>query len=82
MKLFSEQLSPFIHKRFLCLGTDGFGRSDTRERLRRHFEVDRYYIAYAAIKALVDEGTLKPEVAKQALQKFNIDTEKQDPVNL
>lgn len=82
MKIFSEQLTYFVNRRSVCLGTDGFGRSDTRERLRNHFEVDKFYIAYAAIKALVDEGTLKPEVAQQALVKFNINPEKIDPVNL
>ncbi|MCS5710883.1 pyruvate dehydrogenase (acetyl-transferring), homodimeric type [Candidatus Berkiella aquae] len=80
MKLYAEQLAPFIKQRFLCLGTDGYGRSDTRERLRSHFEVDRYYIAYTAIKALVDEGALKADVAEKALKQWQIDPEKRDPV--
>ncbi|HRE32422.1 MAG TPA: hypothetical protein PLD88_10650, partial [Candidatus Berkiella sp.] len=80
MKLYTEQLAPFIKQRFLCLGTDGYGRSDTRERLRSHFEVDRYYIAYTAIKALVDEGALKADVAEKALKQWKIDPEKRDPV--
>jgi len=78
MKIFADQLSPFLDKRYVCLGTDGYGRSDTRERLRHHFEVDRYYIAYAAIKALVDEGTLPASVAQKALLHFKIDPEKAD----
>jgi len=82
MKIFSEQLAPFTSKRYYCLGTDGFGRSDTRETLRHHFEVDRYYITYTAIKALVDEKVLKPEVAQDALRKLNINAEKNDPVSL
>lgn len=80
MKIFAQQVMPFIDKPFVALGTDGFGRSDTREKLRHHFEVDRYYIAYSAIKALVDEGKLKPSVAMEAMQKFNINPEKNDPV--
>ncbi len=80
MKLYTEQLAPYIQQRYVCLGTDGFGRSDTRERLRSHFEVDRYYIAYTAIKALVDEGKLKAEVAAQALKQWRIDADKPDPV--
>lgn len=80
MRLFSEQLTPFINKRFISLGTDGFGRSDTREKLRHHFEVNKYYIAYSAIKALVDEKSLSPQIAQKALEKFNIDPEKMDPL--
>lgn len=80
MKIFSEQMASFVGRRYIALGTDGFGRSDTREKLRHHFEVDRYYIAYSAIKALVDEKKLKPDVAAEALKKWNIDPQKQDPV--
>ncbi len=82
MKLYAEQILPFVRKPFHCLGTDGFGRSDTRETLRSHFEVDRFYIAYTAIKSLVDEGALKPEIAKKALEKFKINTDKPSPVTL
>lgn len=80
IKLYSDQLTSFVNRRYVCLGTDGFGRSDSRERLRNHFEVDKFYIAYAAIKALVDEGALKPEDAQAAMQKFNINPDKTDPV--
>lgn len=80
MKLFSEQLASFVSRRYIALGTDGFGRSDTREKLRHHFEVDRYYIAYSAIKALVDEKKIEPKIASDALKKWNIDPQKQDPV--
>lgn len=82
MKLYSEQLRSFIPAPYYCLGTDGFGRSDTRENLRHHFEVDKHYIAYTAIKALVDSGQLKPEVAQDALKRFAIDPEKLDSVCL
>ncbi|MGD9592212.1 MAG: pyruvate dehydrogenase (acetyl-transferring), homodimeric type, partial [Candidatus Berkiella sp.] len=82
MKLYADQLTPFIDRHYRCLGTDGFGRSDTRETLRHHFEVDRYYIAYTAIKTLVDEGALKADVAASALEKFKIDAQKASPVDL
>lgn len=80
VKLFGEQIAPFLKKTFVCLGTDGFGRSDTREALRQHFEVDSYAIAYAAIKALVDEGQCKPEVAKEAMKHWHLSPEKLDPM--
>lgn len=80
MKLFAEQLSPFVRQPYVCLGTDGFGRSDTRENLRHHFEVDRKYIAYSAIKALADAGETDPDSAYKALKKLNIDPEKVEPV--
>jgi len=80
MKLYAEQLVPFIKQRYVCLGTDGFGRSDSRERLRSHFEVDRYYIAYTAIKTLVDEGAIKADIAEKALKQWGIDADKPDPV--
>ncbi len=56
MKIFADQIREFVPGRYKVLGTDGFGRSDTRERLRRFFEVDRYYITVATLKALADEG--------------------------
>jgi pyruvate dehydrogenase E1 component len=58
MKLYAEQLRPFIPRHYLVLGTDGFGRSDTRAKLRQHFEVDRHYVAVAALKLLAEEGAL------------------------
>jgi pyruvate dehydrogenase E1 component len=61
------------------LGTDGFGRSDTRERLRHFFEVDRRFVTVAALKALADEGTVKPAVVAQAIAKYGIDPAKPAP---
>jgi len=61
------------------LGTDGFGRSDYRVKLRRFFEVDRYYVAVAALKALADEGTIKPAVVAKAIAKYGLDTERAAP---
>lgn len=71
VKLHQEQIRDYVPRSYFCLGTDGFGRSDTRERLREYFEVDRNHIAYAAIKALADDGTLTEKQAleaKKALQ--------------
>ena len=61
------------------LGTDGFGRSDTREQLRSYFEVDRRFITVAALSALVKENVLDAGVVKQAIADFDIDPEKPDP---
>ncbi len=73
VKQLSEQIRDFIPKSYFCLGTDGFGRSDSRENLRRYFEVDQYHIAYAAIKSLVDDGELEASVAIAAKKKLNIE---------
>ena len=66
MRLYADQIRAFVPQRYVVLGTDGYGRSDTREKLRRHFEVDRHCVAVAALKALADEGALKPEVGRGA----------------
>jgi pyruvate dehydrogenase E1 component len=75
-----EQIRPFVPARYRTLGTDGFGRSDGRERLRHHFEVNRFFIAVAALKALSDDGRLPPAAVKQAIEKYGIDPDKPDPV--
>ncbi|KAG9603392.1 hypothetical protein KCV01_g6857, partial [Aureobasidium melanogenum] len=80
MKIVGDQIRPFIHdRRFVSLGTDGFGRSDTRESLRTFFEVDRHFIALAALKVLVDEGQLPRSVVASAIEAFGIDAGKPDP---
>ena len=61
------------------LGTDGFGRSDYRVKLRRFFEVDRYYVAVAALKALADDGAIKPAVVAEAIAKYGLDAERAAP---
>ncbi|HKY69358.1 MAG TPA: pyruvate dehydrogenase (acetyl-transferring), homodimeric type [Gammaproteobacteria bacterium] len=80
--LFSDQIREFVPRQYITLGTDGFGRSDTRSALRHHFEVDRYYIAYNAISALVKAGTLNVKAALKAQQLYNIDPEKSVPISL
>ena len=82
MKLFAEQIRPFVPRRYRVLGTDGFGRSDSREALRRHFEVDRYYVTVAALSALVDEGQKKAKDVQQAIQQYGLDPAKPDPLTV
>jgi pyruvate dehydrogenase E1 component len=66
--------------RYTVLGTDGFGRSDTRENLRRHFEVNRYYVAQAAVAALAAEGKLTAKDAAKAIALYGIDGKKPNPI--
>ncbi|MFL0810760.1 MAG: pyruvate dehydrogenase (acetyl-transferring), homodimeric type [Agarilytica sp.] len=79
MKSYAEQLRAYIPNRFSVLGTDGFGRSDTRGKLREFFEVDRYFVALAALKALADDGGIEASVVSDAIKKYGIDSEKVDP---
>jgi pyruvate dehydrogenase E1 component len=79
MRAFADQIRPYISRRYVCLGTDGFGRSDYRVALRRFFEVDRHYVAVAALSALADEGAIAKNKIKAAIAKYGIDTEKSPP---
>jgi pyruvate dehydrogenase E1 component len=82
MKIYADQIREFVPGRYCVLGTDGFGRSDTREKLRQFFEVDRYYIAIAALKSLAEEGEIPVKQVVQAIKKFDIDPDRPDPVFL
>jgi pyruvate dehydrogenase E1 component len=83
MKAFADQIRAFIPgHRLLVLGTDGFGRSDTREQLRHFFEVDRYYVAVAALKALADEEVLPHRKVTEAIKKYRLDPEKANPTTI
>ncbi len=80
MKIVGDQIRPFIEgRRFTALGTDGFGRSDTRESLRTFFEVDRHFIVLAALKSLADEGRIERAQLQVAIDRYGIDVEKVDP---
>jgi len=79
IKQFSDQVRNFVPRRYVVLGTDGFGRSDTRAKLRQFFEVDRYYVTVAALRALSEEGAIPKERVKQAMEKYHIDPEKPNP---
>ena len=82
MKSYADQVRMDMPMPYTVLGTDGFGRSDTRDTLRHFFEVDRYYVCIAALHALVKQGLLKPAVVTKALKEFSIDAEKIDPMLL
>jgi pyruvate dehydrogenase E1 component len=79
MRRFAEQIHPWVPRRYTVLGTDGFGRSDTRERLRYFFEVDRHWVTLAALKALADEGALPATKAAEALSRYRLDAAKPAP---
>jgi len=83
MKVVADQVRQFLPgKAFTALGTDGYGRSDRRSELRRFFEVNRYYIALAALKALADEGTIGTARVTEAIKKYGIDPEKPNPTTV
>ncbi len=82
MKSYAEQIRAYIPADYSVLGTDGFGRSDSRENLRSFFEVDRHYVALAALKALADEGTISVKEVSKAIKLFNIDTNKPNPLTV
>jgi len=82
MKAFAEQIRPFIPKgrTYKVLGTDGFGRSDFRSKLREHFEINRHYIVVAALKALSEEGAVPATKVAEAIAKYGIKAEKVNPL--
>jgi len=80
MRIVPDQIRPWITGRYAVLGTDGFGRSDSRAALRDHFEVDRRHIVVAALKALADDRLLDAAVVNKAIGSFNIDPERPNPV--
>ena len=82
MKAYGEQIRPFLPagRTYKVLGTDGYGRSDSRENLRRHFEVNAGYIVVAALTELVKQGELKKAVVVDAIKKFGIDAGKTNPL--
>jgi pyruvate dehydrogenase E1 component len=82
VRLYAEQIRPFVHRRYVTLGTDGFGRSDTREALRHFFEVDRHWITVAALKALADDGTLPCEKVAGAIGKYGLNSDKPNPLTV
>jgi len=82
VRLYAEQIRPFIKQRYVTLGTDGFGRSDTRQALRHFFEVDRYWVTLAALKALADEGAIDRSKVAEAIVKYGIDINKPNPTTV
>jgi len=82
IKSYADQIRGFMPKHYKVLGTDGFGRSDTRKKLRQFFEVDRFYIAIAALKALADEGTISANEVSKAIRLYNINPDKPNPTTV
>lgn len=80
IKQYADQIRAYVPRKYIVLGTDGFGRSDSRKQLRYFFEVDRYYIVYTALKALVDEGSLPLETLLAAAKKYQINPDKKSPM--
>ena len=73
MRNYADQIREYVQaagRRYVVLGTDGFGRSDYRVKLRKFFEVDRHYVVVAALKALADDGTIKPAIVAEAIAKY------------
>ena len=84
LKAFADQIRPFIPRgrEYRVLGTDGFGRSDSRRKLREFFEVNRHWVVMATLKALADQGEVKPALVAQAIKKYGLDPEKPNPVTV
>ena len=80
MKAYAEQLRRYLPSSLHVLGTDGFGRSDSRETLRHFFEVDRYFIVVSALKGLADKGIIEQSAVSEAIESFSIDPEKTNPL--
>jgi pyruvate dehydrogenase E1 component len=82
MKNYADQIRAYVPGRYIVLGTDGFGRSDTRQGLRRHFEVNRFYVTVAALKALAAEGSLPAGRVSEAIKKYQLDANKPNPLSV
>jgi pyruvate dehydrogenase E1 component len=82
MKTVPDQIRQWVPGRYAVLGTDGFGRSDSRAELRRFFEVNRHYIVIAALKCLADDGKIDVRTIPTAMQAFGIDPEKPNPLTV
>jgi len=79
MRSYADQVRGYVARRFVALGTDGFGRSDYRVKLREFFEVNRHYVTIAALKALADDGEIKADIVDQAIKKYGVASERPDP---
>ncbi|MCC7121611.1 MAG: pyruvate dehydrogenase (acetyl-transferring), homodimeric type, partial [Gammaproteobacteria bacterium] len=80
LKSYADQVREFVPARYRVLGTDGFGRSDSRKKLREFFEVNRHFIVVAALKALADEGAIAASKVTEAMTRYGIDPEKPNPL--
>ena len=82
MRAFAEQIRPYLPGAYTVLGTDGFGRSDYRVKLRRFFEVDRNYVTVAALKSLADAGEIEPAAVQKAIETYDIDPDRPAPLRV
>ena len=82
IRAYADQIRPYVKASYKVLGTDGFGRSDTRKKLRHFFEVDRYYVTLAALKSLADAGTIPASEVGKAIKKYNINPNKPNPATV
>ena len=82
VKMVSEQIGPYVPGPYYALGTDGFGRSETRDALRHFFEVDRYYIVLTVIRSLANEKKIDVKMVEKVMDKYNLDPEKPNPINV
>lgn len=82
VRAYSDMIRPYMDRTYVTLGTDGFGRSDTRQKLRRFFEVDRYYVVIAALYALAKDGKIPAADVTAAMKKYGIDPKKPNPVTV
>jgi pyruvate dehydrogenase E1 component len=80
IRAFAEQIRPYVNRRYRVLGTDGFGRSDYRRKLREHFEVDRHFVTVAALTELAAEGAVPADTVAEAIKKYGVNPDKPDPV--
>jgi pyruvate dehydrogenase E1 component len=82
MRAYADQIRPYVKASYKTLGTDGFGRSDFRRKLRQFFEVDRYYVAVAALKTLADQGSIEASVVSKAIKQYKINPDKPNPLTV
>ena len=82
IRAYADQIRPYVKASYKTLGTDGFGRSDTRKKLRHFFEVDRFYVAVAALKALADAGKVDAKEVSRAIKLYQIDADKPNPTTV
>src|SRR5260370_36486584 len=82
IRAFADQIRPYVPRRYRVLGTDGYGRSDYRARLRSFFEIDRHYITVAALRALADEEQIPASRLDAAIKQYELDPEKPNPATV
>ncbi len=82
IRMYAEQIRPYVSRTYSVLGTDGFGRSDTRAKLRHFFEVDRYWVTVTALSALADEGQIERQRVSEAIAKYGLPTDKPNPMKV